>query len=150
MPTSWTQNFYHAVWSTKNRQPLIDPQWEPRLHAFIGGIIKEQECTPYAINGIADHVHVLFRFPSKLAISSTLKHIKFRSSRFVHEEISGMKSFDWQEGYGGFTISKTQVPSVRRYIERQKEHHKTMTFEEEFLGMLRKLGWKGDPSEVFK
>jgi len=150
MSSSWTQNYYHAVWSTKHRTPWITPDLEQRLHPFLGGIAKDLDCTPIAINGMSEHIHILLRFPSDLAIADLLRHLKSRSSKWIRQTFPTQHEFAWQEGYGGFTVSKPNVPDVEHYIRNQKEHHSAMTFESEFLTMLRKTGWEGDPEEVFR
>ena len=124
MPATYTQNFYHAVFSTKHRAPLITPELEARLYPFIGGIVRDLRCNLLAINGVADHVHVLVRYRADLSHSEMLKSIKGRSSRWVDEELPEHGPFSWQEGYGGFTVSKSAVPDVEAYIARQKERHK--------------------------
>jgi REP element-mobilizing transposase RayT len=150
MPSSWTQNYYHAVWGTKGRYPWINTDTEPRLHAFIGGILREQKCTAIAINGMEEHVHTLFRFPSNVAISDILRHMKSRSSGWIHDTFPRLKEFDWQNGYGGFTVSKSQVDEVAAYIRTQKDHHAKMTFTDEYLALLRKTGWEGTEEEAFQ
>jgi len=146
--SSWTQNFYHAVWGTKHRTPWISAEIEERLHPFLGGIAKDLGCTPIAINGMSEHVHVLLRFPSKLAIDDLLCNLKARSSKWIHQTFVDLGAFDWQDGYGGFTVSKPSVDELAGYIRNQKEHHRGMTFESEYLAMLRKSGGDGDPDKV--
>lgn len=150
MSSSWTQNFYHAVYGTKLRTPWITPEVEERLHPFLGGIAKDLNCTPIAINGMAEHVHVLVRFPSDLAVADLLRHLKSRSSKWIHQTFPSSSEFGWQEGYGGFTVSKPSVGEVEQYIRNQKEHHAGMTFEAEYLAMLRKTGWDGDPKDAIR
>lgn len=150
MGNSWTQNYYHAVFSTKDREPWIRPELERRLHAVLGGIAKDLNCVPLAINGMPEHVHVLVRFPSDLALSDLLRHLKSRSSKWGHEEFADLGHFAWQQGYGGFTVSKTSVEHVEAYIRGQKEHHLHSTFENEYLSMLRRAGWDGDAADVFR
>ncbi|MBX3360171.1 MAG: IS200/IS605 family transposase [Phycisphaeraceae bacterium] len=149
MGSSWTQNFYHAVFATRLRAPWITPEVETRLHPFLGGIAKDLDCTPIAINGMADHIHVLVRFPSDLAPADLLRHLKSRSSKWVHQTFPSLSDFGWQEGYGGFTVSRPSVDEVERYIRDQKEHHKDMPFEAEYIAMLRKTGWGGNAEDVF-
>jgi REP element-mobilizing transposase RayT len=152
MSSSWTQNFYHAVCATKHRTPWLTPDMEERLHPFIGGIAKDLNCTPIAINGMAEHIHVLVRFPSDLAVADLLRHMKSRSSKWIHQTFPAIHD-GWQEGYGGFTVSKPSVGEVEHYIRNQKNHHNDldgMTFEAEYLAMLRKTGWDGDPTDVFR
>lgn len=150
MGSSWTQNFYHAVFATRLRSPWITPEVETRLHPFLGGVAKDLDCTPIAINGMSEHVHVLVRFPSDLAPADLLRHLKSRSSKWVHQTFPSLSDFDWQEGYGGFTVSRPSVDEVERYIRSQKEHHRHTPFEAEYIAMLRKTGWEGNTDDVFR
>jgi REP element-mobilizing transposase RayT len=150
MPSTWTQNFYHAVFSTKNRLNLITPDLETRLHPFIAGILKDLRCQPIAVNGTTDHVHLLTRYPSDLSHSDMLRHIKSRSSKWVHETFPDAHRFEWQEGYGGFTVSRSMLDTAEAYIQRQKAHHATQDFRTEFLELLRRHGVEFDEAEVFK
>ena len=150
MGSSWTQNFYHAVYGTKQRMPWISGEVERRLHPFLGGIAKSLDCTPIAINGMAEHVHVLVRFPSDLPVASLLRDLKARSSVWIHQTFPDLGAFSWQEGYGGFTVSKPSVDEVEHYIRNQKAHHEVMSFESEFMAMLRKTGCTDTPEDVFR
>jgi len=107
MPSSWTQNIYHAVFSTKHRTPTITQEAEERLLPFVGGILKDLECIPVAVNGTTDHLHLLTIYPSDLSHADMLRHVKKRSSEWIHKTFAGMGGFAWQEGYGGFTVSKS-------------------------------------------
>jgi len=149
MPTSWTQNFNHAVFSTKNREEFIRPDIEARLCPFIGGIIRDLGCSLLKINCMPDHIHVLVRYPSDLSHSDMLRHMKSRSSKWIHEEFRALRSFAWQEGYGGFTGSESMVSAVDKYIANQKEHHKQVDFKTEFLRLLRRHGIEFDEADVF-
>ena len=149
MSSSWTQNYYHIVYGTKHRTPWIDPEIEPRIHAFVGGIAKDLKCTPIAINGMAEHIHVLVRFPSDLAISVLVRDLKSRSTNWIRITFPGLSDFSWQEGYGGFTVSKPNVEPVADYIRDQKLRHRAKTFEEEYLQMVRESGWEGNPEDLF-
>ena len=100
MPNAYTQNTYHVVFSTKDRAPLISPELEPTLYAFIEGIIRDLGCSPLAINGTPDHVHVLARYPSHLSHSDLVRHIKSRSSKWINETNRIAGRFAWQDGYG--------------------------------------------------
>src|SRR5438477_5651520 len=115
---------------------MITPELEERLYPFIGGILRDLRCTLLAINGIADHVHLLIRYRADLSHSEMLQNIKARSSKWIHETFAELRSFSWQEGYGGFTVSKSMVPTVEGYIAKQKEHHQTLDFKTEFLELL--------------
>lgn len=150
MPNAYTQNFYHAVFSTKHRQEMISAGLESRLYPFLGGIIRDLRCTPIMINGMPDHVHVLVRYRNDLSHSELLQQIKSRSSKWIHETFAALQDFAWQDGYGGFTVSKSVVGEVEEYIKNQKEHHKRFDFKTEFLALLRRHGIEFDPNEVFK
>jgi putative transposase len=150
MPSTWTQNFYHTVFSTKGRIELISPDLETRLYPFIGGILRERGCSLLAINGMPDHVHLLIRYSADLSHSDMLRHVKSRSSGWIHDTFPSLGRFAWQNGYGGFTVSKSMVETVSAYITRQKEHHKTQDFRSEFLELLRKHDIEFDEAEVFE
>jgi REP element-mobilizing transposase RayT len=150
MPSTWTQNFYHTVFSTKDRLELITTDLEPRLYPFIGGILRDLRCSVLAINGMPDHVHLLIRYPSDLSHADMLRHIKSRSSKWIHDTFPTLHHFQWQEGYGGFTVSKSMTDTVAAYIARQKQHHVTQDFKSEFLELLRRHEVEFDEAEVFK
>ncbi|GMU34090.1 MAG: IS200/IS605 family transposase [Planctomycetia bacterium] len=150
MPTTYTQNYYHLVFSTKGRTNFIKPELEPRLYAFIGGIVRDLRCQLLGINGMPDHVHLLIRYRADLSISDVVRHIKARSSKWVNETGFSPDHFSWQEGYGGFTVSRSAVPEVEAYIARQKDHHQRQDFKGEFLELLRRHGIEFDENEVFR
>jgi putative transposase len=145
MPTSWTQNLYHAVFATERRMEIISPELQERLYPFIGGILKDIGCTPLAINGTEDHLHFLARYPSSLSNADMVRHVKRRSSVWIHEAFSPLRDFGWQRGYGGFTVSKSLSEEVAQYIRNQKDHHKRYSALEEFKEMLRRNEMEFDP-----
>jgi REP element-mobilizing transposase RayT len=149
MPSAYTQNYYHTVFSTKQRANLITPDLESRLYPFMGGILRDLRCTLLAINGIADHVHMLIRYRADLSHSDMLQQIKGRSSKWINETFPWPGRFAWQEGYGGFTVSRSVIPSVESYIARQKEHHQRQDFKSEFLELLRLHDVEFDENTVF-
>lgn len=150
MPTAYTKNFYHTVFSTKQRAMLITDELEERLYPFMGGILRDLRCTLLAINGMPDHVHLLIRYRADLSHSEMLQQLKGRSSKWINETWPERGRFYWQEGYGGFTVSKSSVPEVEAYIARQKEHYKQMDFKTEFLELLRRHGIEFDEQEIFR
>ena len=115
----------------------------------MGGILRDLRCSLLAINGIADHVHLLVRYRSDLSHSEMLQQVKGRSSKWINETFPQFGHFSWQEGYGGFTVSKSLVPTVAAYIARQKEHHREQDFKSEFLELLRRHEIEFDENEVF-
>ncbi len=148
MPSTHLSLNYHFVFATKDHNPVIAPEWRPRLHAFLGGCARTAEATALAVGGVADHVHLLIALRATHRVSDFMREIKTASSQWVHETI-GLHSFAWQEGYGGFTVSTSQLEAVRRYIERQEIHHKKRTFREEYVEFLQRHAVEFDPQFVF-
>lgn len=134
---------YHLVFGTKNHEPLITPAWRDRLHAYLGGVIAPSTVCPKPVGGVADHVHLLIGLRATHTLAAVLRETKLVSSAWVHEEV-GISSFAWQEGYGAFTVSASQLESVRAYIEEQEEHHRTRTFREEYTTLLQRSGVEFD------
>ena len=130
---------YHVIFATKERQAIIAPSWRDRLHAFIGGVLREMEAIPQSIGGVADHVHMLVGLKATHSLSDVMRDVKRASSKWIHGTI-GDSAFAWQEGYGAFTVSSSMREDVRRYIERQEEHHRTRTFREEYVEFLKRSG----------
>ena len=144
MPQSYTCLHYHFVFSTKNRAPLITPEIEPRLWEYLGGTIKGLKGIPIQIGGTADHVHLLVTLRQDREISAVLRDIKAASSGWVHDTFPSAASFAWQSGYGAFTVSHSAIEAVKEYIANQKEHHKKMTYQDEFRALLKKHGIQFD------
>lgn len=134
---------YHLVFGTKNHEPFVTPAWRDRLHAYLGGVIRTLDGVPEAIDGVADHVHLLIGLRATHTLADVLRETKSVSSAWVHEEV-GIKSFAWQEGYGAFTVSPSQLEGVRDYIREQEEHHRTRSFREEYLALLQRSGVEFD------
>jgi REP element-mobilizing transposase RayT len=138
--STYISNLVHFVWGTANREPLIRDSWRAQLHAYIGGILKNKDAKMLAAGGIADHVHVLASLPATVTLSEIASAMKSNSSRWIHENAPQCKGFDWQTGYGAFTVSKSSEPRVKAYIQNQEEHHHHRTFESEFKELLDKHG----------
>jgi putative transposase len=119
----YTQLYVHLVWATWDRLPLITPKLEPRIYAAIAEKCREHKCLPIAIGGIEDHMHVLTRFHTTVAIATLVKETKGSSSHLVTHAIMPGAFFKWQGAYGAFTIRKSEIPTVKAYIENQKRHH---------------------------
>ena len=132
---SYTNLLYHIVYGTKDRFPLITKELRPRLHEYLGGLIKGLHGTPLEINGTADHVHVLARIKPVISISEFLSKFKSLSSGWARRQSRGR--FKWQTKYGAFTVSQSQTDRVRRYIRNQEAHHAKISFEEEFKALLK-------------
>lgn len=137
MPATHTSLHYHLIFSTKDRYPFIEKQWQSRLHQYMGGVVRSLDGKALKVGGFIHHVHLLIGLKATHRISDVLRDRKKSSSSWVHEEIR-ISKFKWQEGYGAFTVSRSHLQEVSRYIERQEEHHRKKTFQEEYLEFLRK------------
>jgi putative transposase len=137
MSHTYSSIFFHLVWSTKNRIGAINSSVKKRLYEYIGGIIKRENGILIERGGMPDHVHLLVQISPQDSISNLMRSIKANSSRFMRENYPELK-FSWQEGYGVFSVSVSMLPAVKSYIQRQEEHHKKNSFQEEFVGLLRK------------
>ncbi len=149
MTHSYTKLSYHLVWSTKNRHPLIINEVKTPLYNYIKGIIKNESCFTFAINGMADHIHILVDITSRLTVPDFVRTLKTQSSKWMRSSDPSFKDFAWQEGYAAFTVGYSTLDSVSKYIEDQEEHHKTMSFEDEFISFLNKQGIPFDQRFVF-
>jgi REP element-mobilizing transposase RayT len=149
MPHSFVSS-YLRVFSTKGRLALIGPELQPRLWAYIGGIARENGMKAIAIGGIENHVHVLLSLPATMSFAKAVQLIKGGSSKWVHEEFPGLKDFGWQDGYGAFSVSRSLIDQTVEYINHQKEHHQTRSFQEEFIRLLDKHGIGYDARYVFR
>lgn len=127
---------YHIVFSTKERRPYIVDEWRENLHAYLGGCVKTEGGIPEAIGGTKDHVHLLIGLRATHQLSNVIKNVKVASSKWVHMEI-GKKLFAWQTGYGAFTVGLPQIEQVKSYVLRQEILHRKLTFQEEYLKMLK-------------
>jgi REP element-mobilizing transposase RayT len=128
---------YHVVFSTKNRLPVISSTWRERLHAYLGGVLKNLNAVPEAIGGTNDNVHILFGLRATHCLADVVRDLKSTSSRWMHQEIRDY-SAEWQDGYGAFTVGAPQCADVCDYIVRQEEHHRKRTFQEEYVDFLRR------------
>jgi putative transposase len=126
------------VFSTKERRRLITPALQERLWPFLGGIARQNDMKALAVGGVEDHVHLLLSLPATVAIAKAMQLIKGGSSKWIHETFPDQRLFAWQEKYGAFSVSVSQLDTVINYIENQREHHRTKTFKEEFLELLKK------------
>ncbi len=144
MTNSKSRIWIHAVWTTKNRKPLIHPRMERRLYEFIGVELKRLGCTLSIVNGVPDHIHCLFCMPSDMSVTEIIKHIKGSSSDFINHNNLIPEKFVWQNGYGAFTVSQSGVDAVNKYIYFQKKHHQQHSFESEYTEILALHGLEGE------
>ncbi len=137
MSQSYVNLVYHIIFSTKDRQPLITEAHQARLHDYIGGIIRAQGGVSLAINGTADHVHVLVKLRQDKALSDVIRDFKANASGWMHKVFPEAKDFAWQNGYGAFTVSASQVERVKSYIANQQAHQQKHSFRDEFIEFLK-------------
>lgn len=149
MPGTYSQILLHVVFSTKLRRTMISEQIQPRLYAYIGGIVRAEKGTLMAVGGMPDHVHLLVRWRTDETLARLMRTVKSRSSRWVHQTFPDANTFAWQEGYAAFSVSKSAEADVRRYIETQAEHHAKRDFMEEFVALLQAHGVEFDTRFVF-
>jgi REP element-mobilizing transposase RayT len=146
---SYVSALYHCVFSTKERENFITEDLQTRLWPYIGGIARENKMRALAIGGVEDHIHLLLSIPSTLSIAKSMQLIKGTSSKWVHETFPEFRRFEWQEGYGAFSLGISQVADTKSYIENQREHHQTWTFQEEFVAILERHGIEYDPRHIW-
>lgn len=134
---------YHIVFSTKERRPLIRPEWRPRLHEYLGGTVRGLEGVALAIGGVEDHVHLLFSLRATHCLADFMRELKKASSTWSAEHHE--RDFAWQDGYAAFTVSPTHRDSVCSYIAGQEAHHRKKAFKEELVALLERAGVTYDP-----
>lgn len=146
MPHSFTKNHLHIIFGTKERRKLIPQEMLPRMWAYIAGICRNHDIFPVIVGGMRDHAHVLIDLPARIDLAQAVRLLKTNSSKWMGE--MGI-NFAWQEGYGAFGVSVSNLPAVIRYIQNQEKHHRKMGFKDEYLAFLRKHGVDFDPRYVF-
>jgi len=144
MPKSYTNLAYHIVYATKDRKNLIADAMRLQLHEYLGGVIRGEGGKPIRINGTANHIHVLAKLRQDKAVSDVVRAIKANTSKWIKRTFPTNATFAWQDGYGAFTVSQSQIDRVRRYVENQETHHRQTTFEEEFVALLKAHGIEFD------
>lgn len=140
MPHSYTKLWIHAIWSTKDRRPLILPRIENRVHHYLREQLLEAGCPVRIINGMPDHVHCLFLLSREKSIAGVIKQIKGSTSHRINQNDLIMEKFAWQTGYAAFSVSDSQVDRVYRYIRNQKPHHQQRPFQQEYDEFLNLYG----------
>ncbi len=140
MSGTFTQFYIHIVIAVKGRQNLLKKAWRQEVFRYISGIIKGKGHKPIIVNGVGDHVHIFIGIKPVMAISDLVRDIKNNSSKFINERKFVKGKFSWQEGYGGFSNSHSQLDRVYQYIKNQEEHHRKKSFREEYIDFLQKFG----------
>lgn len=149
MANTYTALHYHIVFSTKNREPWLTPDKESRIWEYLGGIARANGMKALKVGGCDDHIHILLALPTTMTVSKAVQLLKGASSRWIHETDNDMMAFAWQDGYGAFTAGISQISDTMQYIEGQREHHRTKSFQEEYIHFLRKHGVEYDERYVW-
>jgi REP-associated tyrosine transposase len=150
MPQSLVRVVLHLVFSTKNRTPFLkDCELRARLHGYLAGSLQNVNCEPIIVNSVEDHVHILCNFSRTLTIANLIEETKKSSSMWMKQQGVKYCDFYWQAGYGAFSVSESNVEQVRAYIATQEEHHRTLSFQDEFRALCRKHGISIDEQYVW-
>ena len=144
MANTYTALYYHIVFSTNRRERWLTDDLEKRVWAYLGGIARENKMTALQVGGIDDHLHILLGSLPTIALSKAAQLIKGASSKWIHETFPQMRGFAWQDGFGAFAVSKSNIAEVIKYIQTQRKHHRMRTFQEEFLLLLKRHGIEYD------
>ena len=148
--STYSQIYIQVVFAVQNRNALINPEWEERLYKYITGIVQKKEQKMLAINGIPNHIHFLIGMKPSCCLSDLVREIKKSSGEFIKGEAFSKFKFNWQEGFGSFSYSHSQLDDVIEYIMNQKEHHRKITFRDEYLDFLKKFNVQYDEKYLFK
>jgi REP element-mobilizing transposase RayT len=149
LANTYTQIYIHTIFTVQNRSCLISNRWKDELFKYISGIIRNNNHKPLAVNGISDHLHILFGMKPQQSISDLMQDIKAYSSKWINEKEFVRGKFNWQAGYGAFSYSHSQIDKVIKYILNQEEHHKKQTFREEYLQLLEIFKIQYDEKYLF-
>jgi REP element-mobilizing transposase RayT len=149
MGHTYTSQLLHCVFSTKNRLPLLSAEIRPRLHAYLGGVARENEMKALAVGGVEDHVHILLSLKATMPLSKAMQLIKGGSSLWMHETFPQITDFAWQEGYGAFSVGISQIDDTIAYIARQEEHHRKVSFQDEYRAILKRHGIEWDERYIW-
>lgn len=149
MPGTYSQIYIQVVFAVKHRDALIHETWEERLYEYITAIVKNKEQKMLAINGMPDHIHFFIGMKPSCCLSDLVREVKKSSNEFIAQSKLCKHKFNWQEGYGAFSYSHSQLDDVIAYIMNQKEHHKKKSFKEEYIGFLKKFNIEHDEKFLF-
>jgi putative transposase len=149
MPNTYTQLYIQFVFAVKYRKAMIGNEWEGNLRAYITGIVQNHGHKMLAINNMPDHIHIFIGMNPKQSISDLMRTVKGESSEWINKNKLTNRRFSWQEGYGAFSYSRSHIDNVVKYIHNQQEHHKKITFMEEYKSILEKSGIEYDERYIF-
>lgn len=150
MPNTYSQVYLQFVFAVQNRASLIQPEWEEDLRKYISGIVTTNKHKLIAVNGTANHMHLFVGYSLHQSIPELMKDVKRSSSLWINSNNLVPGKFNWQEGYGAFSYSRSHISKVANYIMNQKEHHKQLTFREEYIDLLEKFGVEYDAKYILQ
>ena len=150
MAGTFSQIYIQYVFAVKGRENLLQKEWRDEVFKYIIGVIKGKDQKPIIVNGVSDHVHVFVGLKPIVSISDLIRDIKNNSSKFINEQKFISTKFSWQDGYGAFSYSHSQINSVYRYIANQEQHHRKKTFKEEYIDFLKKFEIDYDERYLFE
>ena len=150
MANTYNQIHIQAVFGVKYRNALISPEWKPNLYKYVTGIIQQYDHKLLAINGMPDHVHIFFGMRPTQSLSKLMQQVKEDSTKWINEQDFLREKFQWQEGFGAFSYSRSQIGAVCKYIENQEAHHRKKTFFEEYIELLKAFEIDYDERYIFK
>jgi putative transposase len=150
MANTYHQIYIQVVFAVKHREAVITKEWRSKLFGVIGNLINETGCKTIIVDGVEDHVHCLLGLKPTVSISELMKIVKGKSSKFINDHQLTRHKFEWQEGYGVFSYSKSHIDAVYKYIANQEEHHKKQNFKDEYLSILNKFNVKFDEKYIFE
>ena len=150
MPNTYSQIYIHVVFAVKGRTNIIHSSWKDELYKYICGIVNNNKQKVYAINGMPDHIHILLSIKPDVSLSNLMIDMKASSSKWINEKQLVKGKFQWQEGFGAFSCSQSQIDKVIAYINNQEQHHATTTFKTEYIGLLKKFNIEYDERYVFE
>ena len=149
MGHTYTSLLTHIIFSTKDRVPSLEPDMREEVEKYVCGVARNLGAKTLAINSVADHAHMLIQMPAATSVAEIVSKLKSNSSRFVHEKWPRQSKFAWQQGYGAFSVSRSGVDDVVRYVANQEEHHQKRTFQEEYLEFLTRYEIEYDERYVW-
>ena len=150
MANTYTQLYIHIVYAVKNRESLITPELETEMYKMLATILNNNGHTTIAIGGMPDHVHIFFGMNPKESLSHLVKEMKTATTAWVNGQNKAQGHFNWQEGYGAFSYSRSQIDAVAGYIRNQKNHHAKSSFRDEYVKLLQSFGIDFDERYVFQ
>lgn len=150
MANTYHQIYIQTVFAVKYRQAVIEKEWRSKLFGVIGNLINEANCKTIIVNGVEDHVHCFIGLRPAISVSELMKTVKAKSSKYINDHSLTPEHFEWQEGYGVFSYSRSHIDRVYKYIQNQEEHHKKQRFRDEYLDLLKEFGVDYDEQYIFQ